>query len=95
MWVSYLGNRFFSGMMITGVVFLLSPVTLWISVNFISPNFFSNMIKYVSKNAIMTKESATQYFNFRNYVIQSGLAAFVMGTLTSAIVAYFLKKKTD
>lgn len=42
----------------------------------------------------MTKESATQYFNVRNYVIQSGLAAVVMGTLTSAIVAYFLKRKT-
>lgn len=36
---------FFSGMIVTGVVFLLSPVTLWISVNIISPNFFSNMIK--------------------------------------------------
>ncbi len=86
---------FFSGMMITGVVFLLSPITLWISVNIISPDFFPNMISYASENAFMTKESAIEYFNFRNYVIQSALAAFVMGTLTSAIVAFFLKKKTD
>jgi hypothetical protein len=83
---------FFSGMMITGVVFLLSPITLWISVNIISPDFFPNMIDYAIENGFMDEDGAKNYFNFRNYVIQSALGAFFMGTITSALVAFFVKK---
>ncbi|TNE74331.1 DUF4199 domain-containing protein [bacterium] len=84
---------FMAGMIITSVIFMMSPVSLWVSLNLISPEFFPNMISFTVSREILDQETAEAYFNFRNYVIQSALGAFVMGTITSAAVAFFIKNK--
>jgi len=41
----------------------------------------------------MTKEQAEDYFSFNSYVFQAAIGALVMGVVTSAVVAFFVKSK--
>jgi hypothetical protein len=43
----------------------------------------------------MTQEAAESYFNIRSYIIQGIVGAPVMGIVTSAVVAFFVKSKTE
>lgn len=84
---------FISGLIITGIVTLLSPLTQYITTTIITPNFFDNMIEYVVDEGTMTREAAENYFNTKSYIIQALIGAPVMGILTTAIVAFFTKKE--
>jgi uncharacterized membrane protein len=82
-----------SGLIITAIVTLLSPLTQYITSTFITPEFFPNIIKYVVENNKMGKEEAENYFTLKNYIIQGLIGALVMGIITTLIVAFFTKKK--
>jgi hypothetical protein len=41
----------------------------------------------------MGQEAAESYFNFKSYVLQSFFGALTMGIVTSAVVAFFVKKQ--
>ncbi|NBB88683.1 MAG: DUF4199 family protein [Bacteroidetes bacterium] len=82
-----------SGLLITLIVAVLSPLTQWIISTIISPNYFSNAIEYaVSSGNIETREAAEAYFNLSSYIIQSAIGALIMGVVTTAIVAIFMRK---
>lgn len=83
----------FSGLIITGIVTVLTPLSQYITAEFISPYYFSNMIEYASEQEIMDKAVAEEYFSLRSYIIQSIIAAPVLGIVTTAIVAFFVKKE--
>lgn len=83
---------FISGVIITLIVTLLSPLTQYISTAIISPDFFGNMIEYVVEEGTMAREAAESYFNVNSYIIQGLIGAPIMGLLTTAIVAFFTKK---
>lgn len=82
-----------SGIIISIVVAVLTPLMQYITNTFISPDFFNNMIEYTVENDIMSEEAAKDYFNLKSYIIQSTLGAPIMGILTTAIVAIFVRKK--
>jgi len=82
-----------SGIIISIVVAVLSPLMQYITNTFISPDFFNNMIVYTVENDIMTEQAAKDYFNLESYIIQSTIGAPIMGILTTAIVAIFVRKK--
>jgi hypothetical protein len=82
-----------SGLIITAIVTVLSPLTQYITSTFITPEFFPNIIKYVVENNKMGKEEAENYFTLKNYIIQGLIGASVMGIITTLIVAFFAKKK--
>lgn len=84
---------FFTGLIITAVVTILTPLSQYITSSVISPNHFENMISYTVKTGKMTQEAAEAYFNMKNYMIQSIIFAPVVGVVTSAIVAIFTRKK--
>ncbi len=84
---------FISGMIISVVVTLLSPLTQYITSTIITPDYFSNVIKLSVELGKMTQEAAEAYFSLKNYIIQSTVWALGMGAVTSAIVALFVKKK--
>ncbi len=84
---------FISGLIITLVVTLISPLSQVLISNVISPGYFANMIEYVSENGIMDKGTAENYFNLKSYIVQGLIGAPVMGTLTTAGVAFFTKSK--
>jgi len=84
---------FVSGLIITAIVTILTPLTQYITSTFISPDYFSNMVTYSVENDLMPREAAEEYFNLKNYIIQSTMFVPVVGIVTSAIVALFVKKK--
>ena len=81
-----------SGLIITAIVTILSPLTQLIISTVIAPDYFANIIEYSVSEGMMTREAAEDYFNLKNYIYQSLIAAPVMGVLTTAVVAFFTRK---
>mgnify|MGYP001087351690 CR=1 FL=1 len=91
--ITYL-QSFISGLIITGIITLFTPITQWIILEIITPDFFENMIQYsFDKGMYESKAAAEYYFNYKNYVIQSVIGALILGVVTTAIVSIFIKKK--
>ena len=84
---------FVSGLIITAVVTVLTPLTQYLTSTVITPNHFENMISYSVETGKMTQEAAEAYFNLKNYMVKSLIFAPVVGIVTSAIVAIFTSKK--
>lgn len=85
---------FISGLIITLIVAALSPLTQWITSTIITPEYFPNVIAYSLETGYHSSlEEAEAYFNLENYIIQSVIGAFVMGVVTAAIVAFFVKTR--
>ncbi|HIN39997.1 MAG TPA: DUF4199 domain-containing protein [Flavobacteriales bacterium] len=85
---------FVTGFIITLFVTVFSIVTQYIISTIISPDYFSNMIEYAVSEGKMTQEAAENMFHLKSYIIQAPIGAFVIGLLTSAIVAIFTRKKS-
>lgn len=86
---------FMTGIIITLIVTLLSPLTQYISSTFISPEYFTNAKNYAVTHGKMTQAEADTYFNLKSYIIQGLIGAPVMGLITTAIVALFTKTKSN
>lgn len=85
---------FMSGLIIAVIVALLSPLTQWVTHTLISPEYFPNAIDYaVEVEFLESREAAEAYFNLQNYMMQSGIGAIILGVVTSAVVAFFLRTK--
>jgi len=83
---------FFSGLIMTVFVTLLSPLAQYITHNYITPKYFENVKNYSVTNELMTIEVANEYFNFNSYMMQAAIGAFAMGVITSAVLAFFMKR---
>lgn len=84
---------FISGIILSVIIAVLSPLTQYITSNFITPDYFTNIINYAVDSGKMDQEAAESYFNLNSYIIQSLFGALTMGIVTSAIVAFFVKKQ--
>lgn len=85
---------FVSGLIITIIVTIFSPLTQWIISTIITPEYFPNVIAYsVETGYHNSLEEAQAYFNLENYMKQSAIGALIMGIITSAVVAFFVKSK--
>lgn len=84
---------FVSGIILSIVVAILSPLGQYITHEFITPDYFENAIAYSAENSRMEQEDAEAYFNLQSYIIQSVSGALMMGVVSSAIVALILKRK--
>ena len=86
---------FTSGMIITVILTLLAPVTQWITSTVITPEYFPNVIEHsVETGFYPSREEAEAQFNLQNYMVQSTIGTFVMGLVTSAVVALFVRSKS-
>ena len=81
-----------SGLIITFIISIFSPVTQLITSYIITPHYFSNVIDYSVSNGLMTQEAAEAYFNIKSYIVQGLMGATIMGAVTAAIVAIFTRK---
>ena len=88
-------QAFLCGLGVSVVVAALSPLAQWITSRVISPNFFTNAINHAVQAGLQTREQAEAFFSLNSYMLQASLGALVMGTLTSLIVAAFLRTKTS
>ncbi len=84
---------FTSGIVMTIVITLLSPLSQWITYEFISPEFFDNIIEHSYQTTPMSREEAESYFSLRSYIVQAVFGALTMGVVTAAIVAWFVKRE--
>ena len=81
-----------TGIFITIFITILTPLTQLITSSIITPEFFPNVIEFSVNQGLMTLEDANNMFNLKSYTIQASIGAFIMGIITSIIVAFFTKK---
>ncbi len=86
-------HGFISGLVISIFIVIFSPLAIYISVEWISPEYFLNAREFVVSSGKMTAEQAHEYFNLTNYMLQNVFGGILMGALTSAFVALFVRKK--
>ena len=84
---------FISGIVVSVVVAILSPLGQYITHEFITPDYFKNVITHSIDSGALSRTAAESYFNLTSYIIQSFFFALAVGVVTSAIVAYFVKKE--
>jgi len=84
---------FIAGLIMTFGITLLTPLSQYLTIAIISPHFFDHMIDYTVDIGKMTREQAEANFNMQSYLIQSTVFAPIAGIFTSAIVAFFIRKK--
>lgn len=84
---------FVSGLIMTLVITLITPLSQYIVQNYITPDYFANIIQYSVENNMMKQEAAEAYFNGTNYIKQATIGALMMGIVTSAIIALVVKRK--
>jgi tetrahydromethanopterin S-methyltransferase subunit F len=85
---------FVTGLFISILIMIFSPLAMYITYNYITPEYFKNAINYAVENKLMTRETAELYFSLKSYIIQSSIGGLSMGVVTSAIVALFVKTKS-
>ena len=84
---------FISGLIISAIIAVLTPLTTWITHELITPYYFENLSSYAVSSGQMTQLEAEAYFSIGNYILQGIIVALLYGAVTSAIVALFLRKK--
>lgn len=85
-----------SGVVLSFLIALISPLTQWITSYIITPEYFPNVIKRsVELGYYSTTAEAEAAFNYRTYAIQGAVGAFLMGVITTGIVMLFLRTKND
>lgn len=84
---------FYSAMVISFIIVLFSPFTQFITYEFISPNFFDNMIALSVERGKLTEEEAKSFFNLSASIWQSISSGLSFGVVLGAIVAYIIRTK--
>lgn len=84
---------FITGLIITLIVTLFTPLIQYITSTVITPDYFTNMIEYSVNEGKMERGDAENFFNLKSFIIQASIGALIMGLLTTVIVAFFTKKK--
>jgi hypothetical protein len=83
-----------TGMWITIFFTILSPLSQYITTTFITPEYFPNAISYAVRTGKMTQMEAERYFSLNQYIVQGLIGAPIMGSITSIILAIFMRKKS-
>jgi hypothetical protein len=83
---------FVTGLIMTILITIATPLLQFITTRYISPDYFTNMTRYSIDHKIMTGEEAEKMFNEKNYIIQATIGTLIMGLVTSAIVAIFTRR---
>lgn len=85
-----------SGIIISLIITLFSPLSQWVISNVITPEYFPNVIKRsVELGYYKTTAEAEANFNYKNYAVQSTIFAFIMGVATTAIIMIFIRTKPE
>ena len=98
-WNHFEGNMNYTKGLLSGIILslliaILSPLTQWITSFVISPEYFPNVIKRsVEIGYFNSQEEARAQFNYPNYAIQGAIGALLMGIVTSAIAMIFIRPK--
>ncbi|MFT7343634.1 MAG: hypothetical protein ACI9XP_000208 [Lentimonas sp.] len=81
-----------SGLVMSIIIMLFTPIMQYITATVISPDYFQNMIDFSVEQNIYTQVEAESFFNLKMFVVSSTIGSLIMGIVTSAIVAIFTRK---
>ena len=81
------------GLIMTGFITILVPISQLVISNIITPDYFENAIEYSVSSGQATQEEADSFFNIKSYILQGMIGAPIMGIITTLIVAIFVKKR--
>lgn len=84
-----------SGLIITAILTLLSPLIQYLKATVISPDFSENAIQFVMADLHMGEAEARKFFSLKNHIRLSLMATPVMGVLVTPIIALLVRKKTN
>ncbi len=85
-----------SGIILSVIIAIISPLTQWITSFLISPEYFPNVIKRsVELGYYPTTAEAEANFNYKNYAIQGAVGALIMGIVTTAVAMIFIRTKKE
>ncbi len=82
---------FFSGVIFTLCIMILSPVVQALSYFIISPHFFSHLAEYSVAKGIYTKEQAMQQFNYGNFLFINEVFLMLTGVVFAAFIPLFMQ----
>ncbi|WP_144893825.1 DUF4199 domain-containing protein [Flavobacterium tiangeerense] len=83
-----------SGLILSVIIAMLSPLTQWIISYVISPEYFPNVIKRsVEIGYFKSTAEAEANFNYSNYAKQGAIGALIMGIVTTAVAMIFIRSK--
>lgn len=86
-------RAFISGLLMTVVLVIVSPILMPIYFKLINPGIFDAFQAYSISHG-MSKEAAESYFNYSSYVLQGMIGNLFMGLLLSLLSAAIIKRKT-
>ncbi len=84
---------FISGAILSLIIAAFTPITQFITLEIISPEYFTNIINYTVEKKRMTLEEAKNHFTLASYIYMSTFFGLSSGIVTAAIVAFFVKSK--
>lgn len=84
---------FISGLILSLMISLLAPISTYISVEYLSPDYFDNMITYSVESKRLKPDEARANFNTSNYMLQSIIFAPFLGIITTLVIGIFIKSK--
>lgn len=82
-----------SGVVISVIVAVLSPLTQFFIYHYISPDYFKNMIDYQVNQGSMSEKNARTLYSMKFFIIQEIGIGLSLGIVISAIVALFIRTK--
>ncbi|MCF7802095.1 MAG: DUF4199 domain-containing protein [Candidatus Marinimicrobia bacterium] len=82
-----------TGLIITAIVAILSPLAQWLTAVVITPGYFPAIIEYTVSQGEMSRAAAEEYFSLSSYIWIAIIGALGMGVVTSLIVAAFTRKQ--
>lgn len=86
---------FMTGFRIAVIVSLCIPITQSIISHVITPDYFDNAIRYSVESGNSTQEEAESFFTLGSYIIQGMIGNLIIGSLSSLLLALFVKKGSN
>ncbi|MBP6374203.1 MAG: DUF4199 domain-containing protein [Flavobacterium sp.] len=84
---------FLSGLVLTFFIGLLTPFLIRISLQYITPDFFTHLKENMLATKKMTAEQVALFYNYKSYLLQTLFLNFSLGILCSAIFSFVLANK--
>lgn len=82
---------FFSGVIFTICIMILTPAVQAISYFIISPHFLANLSDYSVAKGIFSKEQAAQQFNYGNFLFINEVFQMLSGVVFAAFIPLFMQ----
>lgn len=85
-------KAFISGVVLSAIIAGLSPAAIYIMLEFVSPDFLSNIVEVRAEQG-MPREGLTQIYNLNTMVTQAIFNNLATGVFFAAVIGLILKNK--